>query len=155
MEDRTLCWAAPHARKPLPPSPPPPHFTAHLGWCDALSSQGWGRTLLTCQVPTAPQKLLFLLPSPFSGQLCRLPAVLWGGQQPQRQAARAGRATEPLPAPLCPPQTHLCTQLLAPGTEKLSWSWRRLREEFKPLGTSHDSSLRALAGGTDRAVLIV
>lgn len=153
MEGRTPCWAAPHARKPLPPLPP--HFTTHLGWCDGLLSQGWGRTLLTCQVPTAPQNLLFLLLSPFLGQLCRLPAVL---QQPQCQAARASRAIEPLPAPLCPPQTQLCTQLLATGTENGAGAGEGLGKSLTLLvpATTHPSGPwqvpwwpRASADGTD------
>lgn len=140
MEGRNPYWV-PHARKPLPP-PPPPHFTSHLGWCDIPSNQGWGRTLLTCQVPTAPLNLPFLLLSLILGQLWRLPAVLWGGQQPQCQAARAGGATEPLPSSASPPTNTS----LHPTSCHRDRSWRRLREEFKPLGTSHKSSLRALVG---------
>lgn len=140
MEGRTPHWAAP--RKPLPP--PPPHFTTHLGWCDALLSQGWGRILLTCQVPTAPQNLPFLLLSLFLGQLCHLPAALWGGQQPQCQAAR-GWWSHRAPASSASAPTN--TSLYPTSCDRdRKLSCRRPREEFKPLGTSHNSSLRALAG---------
>lgn len=109
-----------------------------------LSRQGWGRTLLTCQVPTAPPNLPFLLLSLFLGQLCRLPAALWGGQQPQCQAAR-GWWSHRVPASSASAPTN--TSLYPTSCDRdRKLSCRRLREEFKPLGTSHNSSLRALAG---------